>query len=99
MQLSQQFEESLTDEKINRRVDYQLIALLDIENDFFFTYNEKRILCGLNQRALREEERHQRGLSILTALVQVRKIDITVGGLAHVCLHVMTVYEFKLYFS
>jgi len=65
------------DGKVNRRVDYLLIALLDIENDFFFTYNQKRILGGLNPRVLSEEERHQKGLSIPTTLVQVRKIDIT----------------------
>lgn len=81
MQLSQQFEDSLFDGKVNPRGDYLLIALLDIENDFF-TYNQKRILGGLNPRVLSEEEHHQKGLSILTTMVQVRKIDITVKRLA-----------------
>ena len=37
------------DGKVNQKVDYLVIALLDTEKDFF-TYNQKRILGGLNPR-------------------------------------------------
>ena len=55
------------DGKVNQKVDYLVIALLDIE-DFFFTYNQKRILGGLNPRVCREEGLHQREMSIPTSL-------------------------------
>lgn len=71
------------DGKVNRRVDYLLIALLDIENDFFFTYNQKRILGGLNPRVLREEDRHQRGMSIPTASLQVKDRYYSMGTRVH----------------
>ena len=52
------------DGKVNRRVDYLVCALLDIESEYFFKYNQRRMLGGLNPKAMREEQHHQRGFAI-----------------------------------
>ena len=60
------------DGKVNRRVDFLVCALLEIESDYFFKYNQKRMLGGLNPKTVREEHRHQRGMMIPALSIEVR---------------------------
>ena len=43
------------DGKVNRRVDYLLCALLDLESDYFLTYNQVQMLGWVNERAVKED--------------------------------------------
>ena len=65
------------DGKVNRRVDFLVCALLEIESDYFFKYNQKQMLGGLNPKAVREEHRHQRGMLILALSIEVRSLLCT----------------------
>ena len=58
--------------RVNRRVDYLVCALLEVENDFFFKYNQTRMLGEVNQKLLKEEHRHKRGMLIPEKSVEVR---------------------------
>lgn len=62
--------------KVNRRVDYLLCALLDIESDYYFKYNQKQLLGGLNPKAAKEELRHHRGMMIPPLSVKVRSLEV-----------------------
>ena len=62
--------------KANRRVDYLVHTLLDIENDFFFDYNQKTKLSCINPKMIKEEERHHWGMKIPVASVVVRKFSL-----------------------
>ena len=61
------------DGKVNRRVDYLVCALLDLESDYFFAYNQMRMLGRVNKSAVKEEDRHNRGMLISNSSVKVRK--------------------------
>lgn len=57
--------------KVNRRIDFLIDALLKIERDFFYKAMTKERLKCLNQREIREVDRHQRGLKIDKEFVTV----------------------------
>ena len=57
--------------KVNRRVDYFIHVLLEVEVDYIFIYNQRRVLNGFNPKTLQEEERHKQGLNIDAQLMQV----------------------------
>ena len=59
------------DGKVNRRVDYLLCALLEIENDYFFKYHQRRMLGSLNPRGVNEKHRHESGMLIPVLSIKV----------------------------
>ena len=59
------------DGKVNHRVDYLVCALLDVESEYFFKYNQRCMLGGLNPKVKREEERHQRGFVMPDSAIEV----------------------------
>lgn len=60
--------------KINRRVDFLIDALLRIERDNFFAYMRRKQLFEINYQAIQEAERHTRGMKIPPERVQVHVI-------------------------
>ena len=56
---------------VNPRVDYLLCALLEVEGDFFYKYNQIRLLGEPNPIAIKEELHHQRGLLIPVPSIKV----------------------------
>ena len=57
--------------KVNRQVDFLLDTLLRIEKDNFFKYMRMKKLFEINQKAILEENRHQKGQKIPTERVEV----------------------------
>ena len=57
--------------KVNRRVDFLIDALLRIERDNFFVYMRHKQLFEINYQAIQEAERHARGMKIPPDRVQV----------------------------
>ena len=60
--------------KVNRRVDFLIDALLRIERDNFFAYMRRKQLFEINYQAIQEAERHTRGMKIPPERVQVHVI-------------------------
>ena len=60
--------------KVNRRIDFLIDALLKIERDFFYKAMTKERLMCLNQREIKEVNRHQRGINIDKESVTVRQL-------------------------
>lgn len=57
--------------KVNRRVDFLIDALLRIERDNFFSYMRRKQLFEINYQVIQETERHNYGMKIPPARVQV----------------------------
>ena len=45
---------------------------LGFSDEYFFQYNQRHMLGEVNPKATREEERHQRGLTIPDSAIEVR---------------------------
>ena len=50
--------------KMNRRVDFLLDVLLQIEKDQYFKYMYRQQMLGVNHKAILETQRHERGMKI-----------------------------------
>ena len=62
--------------KVNRRIDYLVCALLEVESDYFFKFNKTRIMGEANQKLVKEEQHHQRGMLIPELSVEVRSYTL-----------------------
>ena len=62
--------------KINRRVDYLVCALLEVESDYFFKFNKTGIMGEANKMLVKEEQRHQKGMLIPELSVEVRSYTL-----------------------
>ena len=56
---------------MNRRVDYLLDVLLQIEKDHYFKYMYHQQMLAVNQKEILETQRHDRGMKIPTVDVKV----------------------------
>ena len=58
-------------EKMNRRVDFLLDVLLQMEKDQYFKYMYRQQMLDINQKAILETQRHDRGMKITKMDVKV----------------------------
>ena len=62
--------------KVNRRVDYLLDILLQIEKDQYFQYKFKQQMHPASKKVKIEYQRHAKGLEIPVARVEVRLLHM-----------------------
>ncbi len=65
---------------MNRRVDFLLDVLLQIEKDNFFNYSRKQQLNEVNRHSVSEGIHHQRAMLIPEAKVEVNQVYFTVSN-------------------